>query len=208
VHAQVVNNDDDQIFNVAQNCQININILNKILLKLSLTWSLFSNKKFISAINRCSISSTPDLDRVSWKYFKVVVKDFICLKNIINIANIYIDLGYWPLHFKSSSLIIISKPNKMFYNFSKLFYPIVLLNFLEKLIKKVIEKRLQFHFISKNFIYSNQLGDLKQYLTINVHIFLTYLIGQNGLRIFKYVFWHLILLSSFHFSIINCFLSL
>ena len=87
----------------------------------------------------------------------------------------YIDLGYWPSHFKSSSLIIIPKPNKMFYNSSKLFYPIILLNFLEKLIKKVIEKRLQFYFISKNFIYSNQLGDLKQCLTINVHIFLTYL---------------------------------
>jgi len=56
----------------------------------------------------------------------------------------YIDLGYWPSHFKSSSLIIIPKPNKMSYNSSKLFYPIILLNFLEKLIKKLLKKDSNF----------------------------------------------------------------
>ena len=33
---------------------------------------------------------------------------------------------------------------------------------LEKLIKKAIGERIQFQVISKNFIYLNQLGKLKQ----------------------------------------------
>jgi len=41
------------------------------------------------------------------------------------------------------SSIIISKPNKMAYNSLKMFQPIVLLNTLGKLIKKVISTRCQ-----------------------------------------------------------------
>jgi len=47
---------------------------------------------------------------------------------------------------------------------------------LGKLIEKVIRERMQFHPTSSNFIYSNQLGELKQYSTLDVGIFLTYLI--------------------------------
>jgi len=42
-----------------------------------------------------------------------------------------------------------------------MFRPIVLLNILGKLIKKVIGERLQFHAIANNFIHSNQLENLK-----------------------------------------------
>jgi len=47
---------------------------------------------------------------------------------------------------------------------------------LDKLIKKVIGKRLQFQSISKNFIYPCQLGRLKQHFTMNVGVILTHLI--------------------------------
>jgi len=57
------------------------------------------------------------------------------------------------LHFKTFTSIIISKPNKALYDISKMFRPIVLLNILGKLIKKVIDKRLQFQALSKNVIY-------------------------------------------------------
>jgi len=57
-----------------------------------------------------------------------------------------------------------------------MFQPIVLLNTLGKLIKKVIEERLLFQAISNNFIYPNQLGGLKQHLTTNAGIFLNHLI--------------------------------
>ena len=48
------------------------------------------------------------------------------------------------------------------YDFLKVFYSIVYLNILGKLIEKVISKRLQIHSIISNFVYLNQLGGLKQ----------------------------------------------
>ena len=81
---------------------------------------------------------------MSWKHLKSIVKDNLCLKIIVNIANIYINLGHWPLHFKILLSIIIPKPNKTSYNTSKSLHFIVHLNMLEKLIKKVIRERLQF----------------------------------------------------------------
>ena len=67
-----------------------------------------------------------------------------CLKKIINIADTCFEIGYWPSHFKVLTSIIISKPNKELYDFSKGFKSIVLFNTISKLIKKVIGKRLQF----------------------------------------------------------------
>ena len=43
------------------------------------------------------------------------------ISNFVNIANIYIGLGYWPLYFKISTSIIIPKPNKIAYNSLKNF---------------------------------------------------------------------------------------
>jgi len=82
-------------------------------------------------------------------------------------------------------LIIIQKPNKPLYNTSKIFQPIVLLNMLGKLIEKAISERFQIHSIASNFIYPNQLGDIKQCSIINIGIYLTYLIyieWINGLH--------------------------
>ena len=120
-------------------------ILDKIPSKLLLIWLSFSNEKFTSAIKKCNNSSTPGLNKILWKYIKTVVKSTECLKNIINIANVCINLEYWPLHFRSLLLIIIPKLNKIFYDSPKSFCFIVLLNTLGKLIEKVIGGRLQFH---------------------------------------------------------------
>jgi len=136
----------------------------------------FSNKEFKSAIIKCNNSSTPRPDYISWKHLKAVIKDERCLVNIVNIANACINISHWLSHFKKSSFIIISKPNKTSYDSPKIFCPIILLNTLERLIKKVIGERLQFHLISNNFIHPNQLGGLKQQSTTNVGIFFTYLI--------------------------------
>ena len=72
--------------------------------------------------------------------------------------------------------IVIPKPNKVLYNSPKSFRPIVLLNTLGKLIKKVIGNRLQFYVISNNFIYQSQLGGLKFKSTTDVGIALTHFI--------------------------------
>ena len=72
----------------------------------------------------------------------MLIKDNKCIMNIVNIANFYIDLEHWSSYFKKSMLIIIPKSNKPFYDTSKIFWPIVLLNTMEKLIKKVLSNRI------------------------------------------------------------------
>jgi len=56
--------------------------------------------------------------------------------------------------------IIIPELNKLSYNTLKIFQPIVLLNMLDKLIKKVISVRLQVHSITLNFIHLSQMGGI------------------------------------------------
>jgi len=76
-------------------------------------------------------------------------------------------------------MIVISKPNKKSYNSPKSFRPIVLLNIMGKLIKKVIGERLQFHSMSNDFIHLSQLGRLKFKLMIDADVTLTHTI-QTG----------------------------
>jgi len=112
---------------------------------LTLPWNQFSEEEFTHAIAKCNNSSAPDPDKLSWRYLKYILKDKLCLGNIIKIANMCIKVGYWPTHFKSLTTIVIPKPNKAMYNIPKSSRPIVLLNTLGKLIEKVIDNRLQFH---------------------------------------------------------------
>jgi len=78
--------------------------------------------------------------------------------------------------------IIIFKPNKKSYNSFKAFWPIVLLNTINKLFKKTISKRLQFVLISNNFIHMYQLGGLKQRSTTDMSIALTYFIHMGWVK--------------------------
>ena len=104
------------------------------------------------------------------------MNDSDCITNVIKIANTYINLGYWPNHFKISSMVIIPKPNKPSYDSPKSFKLIVLLNTLGKLIEKVIGERLQFHMVNNNFIHPSQLGGLKFKSTIDAEVTLTHII--------------------------------
>ena len=45
----------------------------------------------------------------------MILKDDEYIIKLIDIANICMDLGYWPNHFKILTMIIISKPNKQAY---------------------------------------------------------------------------------------------
>ena len=139
-------------------------------------WNFFSKEEFKTTISKCNDSSISGLDKILWKILKQVINNDLYLILIINIVNVCINLGYWPSYFKMLILIIIPKPNKILYDSPKSFFSIVLLNTLGKLIEKIIRKRMEFYSISNNFIYSNQLGGLKQYSTLNTNIFLTYLI--------------------------------
>ena len=100
----------------------------------------------------------------------------------INIVNACINLGLWPSHFKMSTIVIISKLNKLLYNFSKSFCLIVLLNTLSKLFEKIISEQLQFRSLSNNFVHSCQLGRLKQQSTTDIRIALTHFIQLGWIK--------------------------
>jgi len=76
-------------------------------------------------------------------------------------------------------MVVISKPNKTLYDNPKAFRPIVLLNILGKLVKKVIAERFQHIVVSNDFIHPSQLGGLKFKSTADTGIALTHII-QSG----------------------------
>jgi len=169
-------------FNTAQFFQVDENILNELNLYQTVSWSLFSEKKFTSAIVKCNNLSAPGPDKLLWRHLKQVIRNKTCLKNIITITNVCIKIGYWPNHFKNSTTIVIPKPNKASYDSPKSFRPIVLLNTLGKIIEKVIGDKLQFHVISNNFIYQSQLGGLKFKSTTDADIALTHFIHIGWIK--------------------------
>ena len=163
-------------FNTAQNCPINIDILNKIDCKLVSLWNPFSKEEFKQAIVKYNDSLAPRPDKLLWRHLKSIVKQDECLVNIINIANACINLGHWLNYFKCLSTIIIPKLNKLSYDQVKMFHSIVLLNTLGKLTEKVITKRVQFIVTKNNFIHLCQLGGLKHKSTIDVGVALTHIV--------------------------------
>ena len=169
-------------FNTAQFHYTDKNILNEIGLFTSTSWKQFLEEEFTSAITKCNNLSALSLDKLLWRYFKHILKDKLCLKNIIKIANMCIEVGYWPTYFKTLITIIILKPNNTLYNMPKFFRPIVLLNILGKLIEKVIGDRFQFHVISNNFIHQSQLGGLKFKSTMDASITLTHFIYMGWVK--------------------------
>ena len=146
---------------MANNCQVDTIILNKISDKSIVPWPEFSREEFKFALSSCNNSSTPSPDKLLWNHLKIIFEDNKCLDTFVQIANACINLEYWPSHFKISTMIVIPKPNKKSYDSPKSFRPIVLLNTMGKLIEKVIGERLQFNTVSNNFIHLSQLGGLK-----------------------------------------------
>ena len=163
------------IFNSAQNHQIDTTLLNKVLNKDISSWPSFSKAELINTINKCNNSLTPGLDKLSWSYLKAIVKDREWTNKLINITNTCINLGHWPSYFKMST-IIIPKLNKILYDSIKSFCPIVLLNTTGKLFKKMIGEWLQFLLISNNFVYPCQLGGLKYCSSTDTRVVLTHII--------------------------------
>jgi len=164
------------MFNIAQYHFVNEEVLNKLESFMKSTWNPFSEEEFTSTLTKCNNSFTPGPNKLVWRYLKHILKDSTYLKNIINIANACLKLGYWPSHFKMSITIVIPKLNKPSYDSPKSFRPIVLLNTLGKLIKKVIGDRLQFHMTSNYFIHQSQLSGLKFKSISDVGMALTYFI--------------------------------
>ena len=81
---------------------------------------------------------------------------------------------------------------------------------LGKLIEKKISNGLQVYFITSNFIYPNQLEDIKQHSTTDAGIFLTYLIQVEwikGLHISTLIFDIAQFFSSLNYQLFSIILS-
>jgi len=78
--------------------------------------------------------------------------------------------------------VVIPKPNKKSYDSLKSFRPIILLNTIGKLIKKVIGERLQFITAANNFIHPSQLGGLKFKSMTDAGIALTHIIQMGWVK--------------------------
>jgi len=129
-------------FNTALHCQVDVDVLDEIIDKLTSPWLPFLKKKFKITIANCNNALIPGLDKLLWNHLKIILKDDKCLNSIIYVANACIELGYWSLHFKRSTIVVIPKLNKKLYNTPKSFRPIVLLNTIGKLIEKDISQQL------------------------------------------------------------------
>ena len=169
-------------FNNTLHHRVDVNILNEIKRKPCQPWNSFSSHEFKSAILKCSNSSAPGPDKLSWRHWKLILSNNGCLSKIINIADACINLGHWPEYFKVSTTVVIPKPNKQSYDNLKAFRPIVLLNTLGKLIKKVIAKKLQFTVAANDFIHPSQLGGLKFKSTADAGIALTHMVQSEWVK--------------------------
>ena len=123
-------------FNSAQIREIDIHTLDDIPSKPMEEWNSFAKQELIDVIKKCNNLSAPGLDKLTWSHIKLIIKDEDCIAKLIDIANACIELGYWPSHFKSSTMVIIPKSNKSIYDLPKSYCPIVLLNTIRKLFKK------------------------------------------------------------------------
>jgi hypothetical protein len=123
-------------------------------------WVGFSSREMFDVLSACLSHSAPGPDHVTWTHLKRILPDSIVSWEILSLADVCLWVGYWLTHFKESVLVIIPKPGKPSYSTPKSFRPIVLLNTLGKLIKKMISTRLQFDSVKFGVFHSNQLGGI------------------------------------------------
>ena len=133
-------------------------------------------------IKKCNNSSTPGPDKLTWSHIKSIIRNNNCICKFIDITNACIELGHWPSHFKTSTIVIIPKPNKTMFDSPKLYQPIILLNTIEKLFEKMIGEYFQFHTISNSFIHPSQLRGLKLRSTMDAGIALTHIIHSGWVK--------------------------
>jgi len=81
-------------FNTALHCSIEDVVLDEINLISPSFWAPFSEEEFTNALAKYNNSSTLGPDKLLWSHLKHVLKNNVCLNNIIRITNTYLYLGY------------------------------------------------------------------------------------------------------------------
>jgi len=162
--------------------EVDIYFLDKIPGKTTTEWNLFSKQELTDAIEKYNNLSALGLDKLMWSHVKSIIRNKDCIFKFIDIANTCINLEHWPSHFKTSTMVVISKPNKASFNSPKSYHLIVLLNTIGKLFKRIIGEHLQFYMISNSFIHPNQLRGLKQRSTMDMEVILIHTIQSEWVK--------------------------
>src|SRR5437660_725839 len=163
-------------YNAAAERQTDPTILDEVDQEPERGWSQFSKLEMIEELKKCSNTSAPGPDKVTWRHLKFITADEMVAENITRIANACINTGHWPSHFKESNSIILPKPGKPTYSVPKAFRPIVLLNTLGKLVEKMLANRLQFEAQKFSIFHPNQFGGVRQHSTEDAGIYLTHIV--------------------------------
>ena len=83
-----------KFFNSAQNCQIDINLLEEIPNKEVIVWVPFLKEKLINAIKKCNNSLTSGPNKLFQRHIKKIAKNKEYIIKLIDIANSCIDLDH------------------------------------------------------------------------------------------------------------------
>ena len=103
-------------FNSTQEREVNIYFLDKIPDKPTAEWNVFSKNELINVIEKCNNLSVLGPDKLTWSHIKSIIRNNDCICKFIDIADACIELEYWLAHFKTSTMVVISKPNKALFN--------------------------------------------------------------------------------------------
>ncbi|KAF8680852.1 hypothetical protein AX14_004444 [Amanita brunnescens Koide BX004] len=129
-----------------------------------------SDQEICDALSLTGSNSAPGPDRITWEILKVALQVNGAIEGLCHLFNSIRDTGTWPSWFKSSTCIIIPKPNKLKYNVPKAFRPISLLNTIGKLLTKIIATRMQFDCLKFNILHPGQCGGVAKHATIDAGI--------------------------------------
>ena len=125
---------------------------------------------------RCLGQSAPGPDHLTWTHLKHLMACEEVASLFLWIANACLRVGAWPKELKESKTVVIPKPGKPLYDVPKAFRPIVLLNTMGKLSKKMIANRLQFEAVKEDILHLCQFGGVCQNSTEDTGIYLTHLV--------------------------------
>jgi Reverse transcriptase (RNA-dependent DNA polymerase) len=165
----------DGSYDAASGWQVDLSFLDPLSPEPIHAWVPFSLLEFMEALLACAKCSAPGPDHVTW-FLKCWCQAPGVSELFVHIAEACIWLGHWPSHFKESLSVIILKPGKPDYSTPKSFQPIVLLNTLGKLFKKLLACRLKFDGVAHGTFHPMQFGGIAQRSTEDAGFYLTHLV--------------------------------
>ena len=106
-------------FNSTQMREVDLHVLDNIPDKSTSAWDPFSKQELVNTIEKCNNLSAPGPNKLIWSHIKFIIRSEEYIFKLVDIANTCINLGYWLSYFKSSTMVVIPKPNKTIFNSPK-----------------------------------------------------------------------------------------